>query len=148
MVNELTCDNAYQQFKNEFKDDADFFKERESETGVDDTDGRHIQFGMVVVPYLYHLADIQDEAKVKECFEFFERMSVTSDKGLSAAVQFSILEAVVNNEDYLCKLKKHFMKEMKTYIPYLQSYIYFEFQNKIPNKKGIKFVGTLLLLKR
>ncbi len=105
MINQLTYENAYQQFKNEFKDDADFFKERESETGVDDTDGRHIQFGMVVVPFLYHLADIQDEAKIKKCFDFFDKMSVSSDKELSAVVQFSILEAVVSNKDYLSKLK-------------------------------------------
>ena len=105
MINQLTYENAYQQFKNEFKDDTDFFKERETETGVDDTDGRHIQFGMVVVPYLYHLVDIQDEAKIKECFEFFDRMSVSSDKELSAVVQFSILEAIVSNKDYLPKLK-------------------------------------------
>ena len=34
MINQLTYENAYQQFKNEFKDDTDFFKERETETGV------------------------------------------------------------------------------------------------------------------
>ena len=82
---------------------------------------------MIVVPYLYHLVDIKDEAKIKECFDFFDKMSVSFDKELSAVVQFSILEDVVSNKDYLSKLKIYFTEEMKTYIPYLQSYINFEY---------------------
>jgi hypothetical protein len=127
MDNELTYETAYQQFKAEFKDDTVFFNEKENETGVDDTDGTYIQFGMVVVPYLYHLTDIQDEEKIKKCFDFFDKMCVSSDKELSDVVQSSILGAVVSNKDYLSKLKKYFTEEMKTYIPYLQSYINFYF---------------------
>ena len=38
------------------------------------------------------MIDVQDKAKIKECFDFFDKMSVSSDKELSA---------VVSNKDYL-----------------------------------------------
>ncbi len=75
MENKLTYENAYQQFKTIFIEDIDFFKRKESETNIDETDGAHIQFGMVVVPYLYHLTNIQDDKKIKKCFNFFDKMS-------------------------------------------------------------------------
>lgn len=127
MKNELTYKNVYQQFKEQFPDDLPFFTEKERETGVDATDGAHMQFGMVAVPYLYHLADISDETKIRKCFAFFDEMSAASDNELSAVVQFSILEGVVSNKVYLQKLKRFFTGEMKTYLPYLKSYIDFVF---------------------
>ena len=65
MKNELTCKNAYAQFKKEFGYDQDFFAKIESEAGIDNTSGAHIQFGTVIVPYLYHLIDIQSDIKIK-----------------------------------------------------------------------------------
>ena len=73
---------------------------------------------MVVVPHLYYLTDIQHEEKIKKVFDLFGKMSVSSNKELSA---------VVSNKDYLSKLKKYFTEETKTYIPYLQPYINFDF---------------------
>lgn len=126
MKNNLTYENAYQEFKNEFKEDSLFFTNKEKETAIDDTDGAHLQFGMVIVPYLYHLVELEDVSKIKECFDFFDRMSTSSDKELSAVVQFSILENIVTDEIYLSKLEKHLTDEMKSYLPYLHSYIDFK----------------------
>ncbi len=70
-----------------------------------DDDGGHVQFGTVVVPYLYHLVNVKDDLKIKRCFEFFDKMSISSDKELSAVVQFSILEDVVTSKNYYDRLK-------------------------------------------
>ncbi len=125
MKNNLTYENVYQEFKNEFKEDSSFFVRKEKETSINDTDGAHLQFGMVIVPYLYHLIDLKD-AKIQKCFNFFDRMSNSVDKELSAVVQFSILEDIVTNQKYSNKLEKYFTDEMKSYLPYLHSYIDFK----------------------
>ncbi len=126
MKNNLTYENVYQEFKNEFKEDSSFFTCKEKETSINDTDGAHLQFGMVIVPYLYHLIDLKDDAKIQKCFNFFDRMSNSVDKELSAVVQFSILEDIVTNQKYSNKLEKYFTDEMKSYLPYLHSYIDFK----------------------
>lgn len=125
MENKLTYQNAYQQFKSEFKEDSSFFSEKERELSVDETDGAHVQFGMVVIPYLFHLVDIQNDSKIKECFKFFDRMSSSSDKELSSVVQFSILEGIVTNKEYFNNLCCYFTDEMKSYFPYMHQYIDF-----------------------
>ncbi len=122
MENKLTCKSAYKQFKNEFYEDHDYFEKVECETGVNNIDGVHIQFGIVIVPYLYHLINIQNDDKIRI---FFDRMSISSDKELSGVVQFSILEAIISNRGYFEKLKYYFTDEMNSYLPYLHSYIYF-----------------------
>ena len=125
MANDITYANAYEKFKFKFHDDSDFFVQKENESSVDNTDGAHIQFGMVVIPYLYHLVDLNEVSKIKKCFNFFDDMSKTKDKELTEVVQFSILEDIVTNEEYYNILKDYFTDEMKTYIPYLHKYLLF-----------------------
>lgn len=108
MEDKLTYQNVYAQFKSLFQEDRGFFEQKERETGIDKGDGAHLLFGMVVTPFLYHLADISDGPKIKKCFSFFDEMSTSSDKELSAVVQFSILEDVVSNKNYFEKLKAYF----------------------------------------
>ncbi len=103
--NKLTFENVYQKFKAELKEDISYITDKEQETGVNDTDGAHIQFGMVVVPYLYHLVDIQDDAKIEKCFAFFDQMATSPDDEMDAIVQFSVLEYVVTDDIYYDKLK-------------------------------------------
>lgn len=126
MADKLTYENAYREFKNEFKKDIEFIDGKEKENLIDGADGAHVQFGMVVIPYLYHLVDAKDENGIKKCFEFFDKMSTSSDSELSAVVQFSILEDIVSNKRYFNELKDYFTDEMKSYIPYLREYIDFK----------------------
>ena len=126
MENDLSYENAYAKFKSQFPEDQGFFERKEKETCVDPSDGAHLPFGMVVVPFLFRLVDISDEQKIRRCFAFFEKISLSSDKELSAVVQFSILEAIVDNESYFKKLKPYFAKEMLSYFPYLHLYMDFD----------------------
>ncbi len=54
-------------------------------------------------------------------------MSISSDIKLGTVVQFSILEDIVSNKDYLSKLKNYFTEEMKSYLPYIHNYINFDY---------------------
>ena len=125
MVNDITYDNAYEKFKLKFNENNDFFIQKENELSVDNSDGAHIKFGTIVIPYLYHLVDLNNVTKIKECFSFFDDMSKSKDKELTEVVQFSILEDIVTNEEYYNILKDYFTDEMKTYIPYLHKYLLF-----------------------
>lgn len=125
MVNDITYDNAYEKFKLKFNENNDFFIQKENELSVDNSDGAHIKFGTIVIPYLYHLVDLNNVTKIKECFSFFDDMSKSKDKELTEVVQFSILEDIVTDEEYYNKLKDYFTEEIKTYLPYLHNYLLF-----------------------
>ena len=128
MANNLTYLNAYSKFKERFNSDIGFITSIEKKYLIDETDGPYIQFGTVAPRYIYHLVDIGNYEKIKECFKFFDEMSLSTDKNneLGTVLQFSVLENLVTNKDYYPKLKEYFTEEMNAYLPYLAQYIYID----------------------
>lgn len=125
MENNLTYLNAYSKFKEKFNSDIRLITSIEKKYLIDETDGPYIQFGTVVPRYIYHLVDMENFERIKECFNFFDEMTFASnkDKELSGVVQFSVLENLVTNEKYYPKLKEYFTEEMNAYLPYIAQYI-------------------------
>ena len=125
MENNLTYLNAYSKFKERFKSDIDIINAIEKENNVDETDGPYTQFEYIIPSYIYHLVDIGNYERIKECFKFFDEMTFAPDHDheLSGVLQFSVLENLVTNKDYYPKLKEYFTDEMNAYLPYIAQYI-------------------------
>lgn len=125
MENNLTYLNVYSKFKERFKSDIETINSIEKEFNIDETDGPYTQFEYVVTTYIYHLVDMENFERIKECFKFFDEMTFASnkDKELSGVIQFSVLENLVTNKEYYPKLKEYFTEEMNAYLPYIAQYI-------------------------
>ena len=58
-------------------------KIKEKENLIDETDGIHIVFGMVVVPYILYNVQSKNTSEIKRLFSFIENMAMCEDKKIN-----------------------------------------------------------------
>ncbi len=119
----ITYANVYSKFKESFADNDEFLNKKEEENRIDPSDGSHVPFEMVVVPFLLHLVGTHDETGLAKAFSFLEQMAASQDKEVQAVLQFSVLEPLVDNDENYTKIKKYLGKETLSYLPYLRQYL-------------------------
>lgn len=66
------------------------------ECHAEESDGMHIMFGMVVVPFVIELLHACDTETLKKVFAFFEDMALTSDKEIQEVLEFTVLEGLIS----------------------------------------------------
>ena len=106
----MTYDTIYSDFLSIFKEDTDYLNSIADENAVDNEDGKHIQFGMVVFPYILHLAKIKDTDKLTKAFDFLEEMLSTQDTMICEIVEFTILENLISEDKNILEYCRQFMK--------------------------------------
>lgn len=98
--------DIYEEVKKDIPEMKVLFKQKEIETGVDETDGIHIIVGMVVMPcFIKSVVDDNKPICVK-IFSFLEKMSVSEDIRVQEVLDFTVLEQFVDfGTEFLDKCK-------------------------------------------
>ena len=102
----MQYEKLYDEFKKLFPEDAEKLDELAKAQSAQPTDGMHIMFGMVVVPFLLGLLSENENEKLKVAFEFLEKMAKSKDALIAEVLEFSVLEDFISqDEEVLSKLK-------------------------------------------
>ena len=83
----MKYDELYKKFISEFPDDEPAINAIAAENAVDNEDGMHIAFGMVVLPFLSRLVEENQTAKIEKAFAYFEEMASSDDHLISPFVR-------------------------------------------------------------
>ena len=89
-------DNLYSMFKESVPEGQDFFERREKAGLLDGTDGMHVMFGMVVVPYILHVLQNNKIHEIHEVFSFLEEMATCGDSKVNEILDFTVLEQLTD----------------------------------------------------
>lgn len=86
------------------------YNKRKQEDLVDEDTGKHMVFGLVIVPYI--LGEVNSDGEnIGKIFDFLEEMSLCDDVKVRELLDFTILEQFIDEgKEQLNKLKK-FMHE-------------------------------------
>lgn len=103
--------DLYEEFKQEIPAGEVFYQAKERENKIDETDGVHIVFGLVVVPYIFDCIDNQKEVEAREIFSFLERMAICEETKISEVLDFTVLERIVDEGQEMLNKCKAYMGE-------------------------------------
>lgn len=106
----MNYENILDLLLNKIPEIRDFYEEKKQENLVDDDSGKHIIFGIVIVPYI--LAEVNNHGKnVKQIFDFLEEMSLCEDVKVGELLDFTILEQFVDEGEKQLSILKSLMHE-------------------------------------
>lgn len=87
-----------------------FYEKKKQENLVDDDSGKHIIFGMVIVPYILEEVNNHGENE-KKIFDFLEEMSFCEDVKVGELLDYTILEQFIDEGKQQLDILKSFMHE-------------------------------------
>lgn len=92
----MKYDELYKMFKQEIPEGLHFFEEKEKENLIDETDGIHIMFGMIIVPYILYIIHNKKTPEINKIFSFLEEMAMCENIKVNEVLDFTILEQLVD----------------------------------------------------
>ena len=107
----MKYENLYSDFKSLFPEHADEIENIAKKVSAEPSDGMHIMFGMVVVPFVLVLLSKNKDIELNKAFVFFEEMAHSEDSLISEVLEFSILEELISQDEEI-------LKKLKTYMGY------------------------------
>lgn len=120
----MEYNNLYNEFLELFPEDAVMLNRKAAELSVETSDGMHVMFGTVVVPFVVQLVEKKDADKLKLAFEFFERMATSDDPHISEVLEFTVLEDIVSlDKGYLDCCKSYMGSETRKSCQSVEKYM-------------------------
>lgn len=107
----MIYDELYKIFKEEIPEGHSFFEVKEKENLIDETDGIHIVFGMVIVPYILHIVQNNKMYEINKVFSFLENMAICEDIKIKEVLDFTVLEQLADEGDDTLGQCKQYMKK-------------------------------------
>ena len=121
----MNYDELYKKFKIYIPECIDFCKIKEQENMLDDNDGIHVLFGMVIVPYFIYLIDTEEDILIKKVSYFFEHMAETKDVRVQEVLDFTILEQLADEgHDKFEQCKKYMGNRTLEHCISVEKYFY------------------------
>lgn len=105
----MIYDNLYKEFKKDIPEGIEFYEIKEKENLIDETDGMHIAFGMVVVPYIVYAIQNRKTPIIRKLFLFLENMAICDDVKVNEVLDFTILEQMIDGDDETFAQSKQYM---------------------------------------
>ena len=90
----MKYDELYKTFKEEIPEGSSFFEVKEKENLIDETDGIHIVFGMVIVPYILNIVQNNKMLEINK-----------------VVLDFTVLEQLVDEGQDILEQCKQYMKK-------------------------------------
>ena len=88
------------------------YNERKEENLVDENTGKHIVFGLIIVPYIIEEVNkSEDQDLVIKMFEFLEEMSFCEDVKVKEVLDFTVLEQFIDEGKQQLDILKKYMHE-------------------------------------
>lgn len=104
----MKYNDLYNEFKEKNPEGLNFFEIKEKEHLIDETDGIHITFGMVIVPYILDAIYNKKMFEIKKNFTFLEDMAICEDINVNEVLDFTVLEQLVDEgHDTLDECKQY-----------------------------------------
>lgn len=107
----MQYDELYKDFKEEIPEGFSFFKIKEKENMIDETDGIHTAFGMVIVPYILHIVQNKKILEINKVFSFLENMAKCEDIKVNEVLDCTVLEQLVDEGYVTLEQCKQYMEE-------------------------------------
>ena len=107
----MKYDELYKTFKEEIPEGSSFFEVKEKENLIDETDGIHIVFGMVIVPYILNIVQNNKMLEINKVFLFLENMAICEDIKIKEVLDFTVLEQFVDEGQDILEQCKQYMKK-------------------------------------
>ena len=115
----------YKTFKKNIPECIDFCATKEQENMLDENDGIHIFFGMVIVPYFIYLIDTKQEILIKKVSSFFESMAESEDVKVQEVLDFTVLEQLADEgHDKLEQCKRYMENKTLEHCIAVEKYFY------------------------
>ena len=119
----MKYDELYKTFKEEISEGYTFFEVKEKENLIDETDGMHTAFGMVIVPYILHIVQNNRLLEINKVFSFLENMAICDDAKIKEVLDFTVLEQLVDEgHDILGQCKQYMGKNTLMHCEEIEKY--------------------------
>ena len=119
----MKYDELYKTFKEEIPEGCSFFEVKEKENLIDETDGIHIVFGMVIVPYILHIIQNDKMLEINKVFSFLENMAICEDVKIKEVLDFTVLEQLADEgHDTLGQCKQYMKKNTLKHCEEVEKY--------------------------
>ena len=105
----MVYEDLYRELKKDIPEGIKFYEEKEKENLIDERDGKHVDFGMVVVPYIFYIIQNGENSVVRKMFLFLEKMAVCNDIKIKEILKFTILEQIIDGKHDLLEQCKRYM---------------------------------------
>ena len=105
----MKYDDLYKVFKEEIPEGLSFFESKEKENMIDETDGKHIIFGMVIVPYILYVIQNKRMSEICKIFSFLENMALCEDIKVNEVLDFTVLEQLADEGHDILEECKNYM---------------------------------------
>lgn len=94
----VVYENLYEEFKNRIPECKEYCRKKEEENLIDGTDGIHVYFSLVVVPYIIKVVVSDNSSVTKRVFDFIEEMAKSNDIKIGEVLDFTILEQILDED--------------------------------------------------
>ena len=119
----MIYDELYKTFKEEIPEGYSIFEVKEKENLIDETDGIHIVFGMVIVPYILHIVQNNKMYEINKVFSFLENMAMCEDVKIKEVLDFTVLEQLADEgHDTLGRCKRYMKKNTLMHCEEIEKY--------------------------
>lgn len=105
----MNYEKLYDEFLTYFPNDIIALNRITDKLSIDDSDGMHVVFGMVVVPFVLELASEKNSEKLKKAFSFFEQMAKSDNPLICEVLEFTILESIISQDKDILQYCKSYM---------------------------------------
>ena len=121
----MIYDGLYREFKEKIPEGIMFYEIKEKENFIDETDGMHVVFGMVIVPYILHIVQNNKDSIIKKIFLFLENMAICDDIKVNELLDFTILEQIADEgHDTLEQCKRYMGIQTLQHCEEVEKYFY------------------------
>ena len=107
----MNYDTLYEAFKKEFPEGQRYFEKLEQENYIDESDGMHPVFGMVVVPYILQVVRENGLLEIRKVALFLEKMALCDDADVVDVLDFTVLEQLIDEDRSILEICKKHMGE-------------------------------------
>jgi len=107
----MNYDTLYETFKKRFPERQSCFEQLERENFVDESDGMHPAFGVVVVPYILQTVREDRLLEIQKIVLFLEEMALCDDADVVDVLDYTVLEQLIDEDHSTLDIFKKYMGE-------------------------------------
>ena len=106
----MMYDRLYSDFKALFPEDSDVLNKLSREANADESDGMHVMFSFVIIPFVLSLMNANNTDKLKTTFDYFEKMALSDSADITGVLEFTVIENLMSNGQRIYESAKKYMK--------------------------------------
>ena len=147
----MIYDNLYSDFKSLFSEKNDLLNRLSNKANAEETDGMHIMFSFVVIPFVLILLKNEDVENLKKAFSYFEKMALSDISDITEVLEFTVIENLMSNGDKVFEDSKKYMgNEMLKCCETVKKYLNVsndKYNEPIKQDKELKKISDLDIMK-